>query len=92
MTKQEILSEVKRLGYRFTAKDPVNSLNTVLYGKKPKFMHEGGKFSSVGLQAKASQSAAGSGPGKHQMSRATRSKLSAIAKARWAKIKQSQAG
>ncbi len=48
MTKQEILSEVGKLGYRFRAKDPVNSLNTVLYGKRHKFKNQGGKFSPAG--------------------------------------------
>jgi len=91
MTKPEILSEVKKLGYRFTAKDPVNSLNTVLYGKKPKFKHEGGKFSAMGVQSKALQSD-GSAVPKRKMSRAARAKISAAAKERWAKIKQSQVG
>jgi hypothetical protein len=44
MNKQEILDEIHRMGYRFSAKDPVNSLNTVLYSKK-QFKNVGGKFS-----------------------------------------------
>ena len=82
MTKQEILSEVEKLGYRFIAKDPVNSLNTVLYGKKPKFKHAGGKFSPMGAQAKAKP--------KRKMSAAARAKISAAATARWARLKQAK--
>ena len=43
--KEEILAALKKLGYKFTAKNPTNSLNTLLYGKKPKFKNDGGKFS-----------------------------------------------
>lgn len=44
-TKQEILDGVKKLGYRFGGKDPMNSLGVILYGK-PKFKNDNGKFSS----------------------------------------------
>jgi len=44
LTKPEILAAIKKLGYRFTAKDPVNSLNTVLYTGKA-FKNQAGKFS-----------------------------------------------
>ena len=44
MNKQEILEEIHRLGYRFSAKDPVNSLNTVLYSNK-QFKNVDGRFS-----------------------------------------------
>ena len=44
LSKQEILTAIHKLGYRFTAKDPVNSLNTVLYTGKV-FKNHGGKFS-----------------------------------------------
>ena len=44
LTKPEILGAIKKVGYRFTAKDPVNSLNTVLYTGKA-FKNQGGKFS-----------------------------------------------
>src|SRR5437868_5140412 len=32
MSKQEILDEVQRLGYRFSTGNPANSLGTILYG------------------------------------------------------------
>lgn len=44
LTKPEILSAIKKLGYRFTAKDPTNSLNVVLY-TKGQFKNQSGKFS-----------------------------------------------
>ena len=43
LSKQEILDEIQRMGYRFTAKDPINSLNTVLYTNK-QFKNLDGKF------------------------------------------------
>jgi len=44
MTKEEILAAVEKLGYRFASKNPVGSLNSVLYAKK-QFKNEDGKFS-----------------------------------------------
>jgi hypothetical protein len=44
LTKSEIMAALKKIGYRFTAKDPMNFLNTVLYTGKV-FKNEGGKFS-----------------------------------------------
>lgn len=44
-TKQEIFDAITKLGYKFAAKDPINSINVVLYGKKPKFKNNDGKFS-----------------------------------------------
>jgi hypothetical protein len=45
MTKHEILDAILMLGYQFSTDDPLNSLGVVLYGKKPKFKNEKGKFS-----------------------------------------------
>ena len=44
LTKPEILEAIKKLGYRFVAKDPMNSLNVTLY-TKGNFKNAGGKFS-----------------------------------------------
>ena len=45
-TKEAIYAGVLKVGYKFAAKNPINSLNTLLYGsKKPKFKNQGGKFS-----------------------------------------------
>lgn len=45
LTRQEVFAAITKLGYKFSAKDPLNSINTVLYGKKPKFKKKDGKFS-----------------------------------------------
>ena len=44
LTKQEILDGVKKLGYRFQTKDPMNTLNVVLYTNKKYIKNYGGKF------------------------------------------------
>jgi hypothetical protein len=44
MTKEGILAAIDKLGYRFASKNPINSLNSVLYAKK-QFKNEDGKFS-----------------------------------------------
>ncbi len=45
LTKHEILDAVLALGYHFSTDDPLNSLGVILYGKKPKFKNDHGKFS-----------------------------------------------
>lgn len=44
LTKQEILEAVIAQGYQFTAKNPMGSLNTLLYTDKTMKKHEDGKF------------------------------------------------
>jgi len=44
MSKPEILSGVKKIGYQFTGKDPMNSLSVLLYSNKSLFKNYGGKF------------------------------------------------
>jgi hypothetical protein len=43
LSKPEILDAVAKLGYQFSAKDPMNSLNTLLYTDK-QIKNHGGKF------------------------------------------------
>jgi hypothetical protein len=45
MTKHEILDAVLGAGYQFSTDDPLNSLGVILYGKKPKFKNDIGRFS-----------------------------------------------
>lgn len=45
LSKHDILDAVIRSGYQFSTDDPLNSLGVILYGKNPKFINEGGKFS-----------------------------------------------
>ncbi len=44
LTKQEILDAVEKMGYRFNAKNPIPSLNSVLYANQ-QFKRDRGKFS-----------------------------------------------
>lgn len=44
LAKADILKAVTKLGYEFTAKDPMNSLNTLLYSDKAFMNHGEGKF------------------------------------------------
>ena len=46
LTKAEILQAIRKIGYRFAAKDPTNSLNVTLY-TKGNFKNAGGKFSPL---------------------------------------------
>jgi len=45
-TKQEILDGIIKLGYKFSTKDPMNSLNVVLYSGKT-FKRADGKFAAA---------------------------------------------
>jgi hypothetical protein len=44
MTKAEILEAVQKVGYKFATKDPMNSLNAMLYAPANKFRNKDGKF------------------------------------------------
>jgi hypothetical protein len=43
LDRQALLKAVQKLGYKFTAKDPLNSLSALLYSDKS-FKNTGGKF------------------------------------------------
>jgi hypothetical protein len=43
LTRPEILAAIIKTGYKFSAKNPMNSLNTLLYSDKG-FKNHGGKF------------------------------------------------
>lgn len=45
MTKKEILERLRVMGYQFTAKNPMNSLNALMYGRQVKFKVDGLYFS-----------------------------------------------
>lgn len=45
LNRQEILEAVLKSGYVFSAKDPLNSLSTLLYTDKKTFKNKDGKFS-----------------------------------------------
>ena len=95
LPKDQILSGVQRLGYKFSTSDPMNSLGVILYGKNPKFVNEGGRFGLpsgyVATQPKqrgrpaAAAKTSGSTAGRRQMSPEAKEKIAAAARARWAK-------
>jgi hypothetical protein len=59
-TKDEILDGIEKLGYKFSTNNPKNSLGVILYGKKPRFKNDDGKFSPIGGSGAASGGGAGS--------------------------------
>ena len=87
MTKEEVLAAVKKAGYKFSTKDPLNSLGVILYGKKPKFNRADGKFSLTGGASSSTAPAKAGRGGKRTMSPAARARIAAAQRARWAKQK-----
>ena len=97
MTRQEVLEAVLKLGYRFQTKEPMKSLNPILYGKNPKFDRVDGKFSApknAGVKAVAEAPVTKTPPPapvaqkpKRKLSAAGRAAIIAATKARWAKVK-----
>ena len=81
LTKQEIFEAVKRLGYQFGGKDPLNTLGVILYGKHPRFRNDGGRFS---LGPAPSLTTSGR---KYTRSAAGRARIAAAQRARWAKAR-----
>jgi hypothetical protein len=94
MTKQEILDEVQRLGYRFSTSNPANSLGTILYGKNPRFKNENGYFSlaSGSGGGGGGQPAQGAKAGAFARKRRTlspeaRARIAAAQRERWARTR-----
>jgi hypothetical protein len=94
LTKEEILEGVKNLGYRFSTSNPLNSLGVILYGKKPKFRNDSGRFSPLGgaptpgnAQANGNGQSRGASRKRRKMSPEARARIAAAQRARWAKVK-----
>lgn len=98
LTKGEILQGIQSLGYRFSTKNPMNSLGVILYGKNQKFRNENGRF-SLGTRAVLQDTTDGEGrrslsaegaqkKGRRRMSAEGRARIAAAARARWAKAKK----
>lgn len=86
LSRPEILEAVAKLGYRFRAANPINSLGVLLYGNKELFKNQGGKFSAI--ESAAPQTASPKpAKVKNKMSAAGRAKIAAAQKARSAKDK-----
>lgn len=44
LSKPEILQAIQKIGYKFATKDPMNSLNAMLYAPANKFRNQNGRF------------------------------------------------
>lgn len=90
LSKEEILSGVQGLGYRFSTNNPMNSLGVILYGKKPRFKNDGGRFSPMGGASSGGSKPQSSSKGrrKRTMSAEARERIAAAQRARWAKAKR----
>ncbi len=88
MSKDEILSAVQKVGYRFSSKNPGNSLGIILYGKEPRLDRANGKFGlPSGLKNPTSSNAGTADKRKRQMSSAGRKRIAEAARKRWAAAK-----
>lgn len=47
LSRKDIVGAVKKLGYKFSAGDPLNSLSAMLYSNKATFKNDKGKFSAA---------------------------------------------
>ncbi len=94
MKRKEILEAVKKIGYTFTAKNPLNSLGVVLYGKSPRFNNNKGVFSlgrgvkqAAPAKAKTKAKAKAAPKKKRTLSPEARARIVAAQKKRWAKAR-----
>ena len=82
MKRKEILEAVKKIGYTFASKTPLNSLGVVLYGKSPKFDNDKGVFSlGRGVKAAAAPKAKAKAAPKTKAKAKAKTKAKAKAKA-----------
>ena len=44
LSKPEILQAIQKIGYKFATKDPMNSLNAMLYAPANRFRNQNGRF------------------------------------------------
>lgn len=90
VTRQELLAAVLKVGYRFSGSQPLNSLQTFLYGSGKKLVKNvDGKFAATGSSTPApARKAEATKPAKKKskMSAAGLANIRAAQKARWAKI------
>lgn len=91
ITRQELLAAVLKVGYRFSGSQPLNSLQTFLYGSGKKLVKNvDGKFAAVGASIPATApktEAAKPVKKKGKMSAVGLANIKAAQKARWAKVK-----
>jgi hypothetical protein len=96
LARNELVKAVEGVGYVFTTSNPLNSIGSVLYGKKSQVKSAGGKFYvEGGTTSRASNGgidrsveAPAKGKKKRKMSPEGRARIAAAARARWAKVKR----
>ena len=94
ITRQELLAAVVKVGYRFSGSQPLNSLQTFLYGSGKKLVKNvDGKFAAVGSSSPAAPKPEAAKPArkKSKMSAAGLANIRAAQKARWAKVNATKA-
>jgi hypothetical protein len=92
LARNELVEAVENVGYVFTTKNPLNSIGSVLYGKKTPVKSRGGKFYLPGVvqpETPESNGGAEAEPaakkGKFKRSAAARARMAAAQKASWAR-------
>jgi hypothetical protein len=94
ISRQELLSKLDKVGYRFATSNPLNSLQTFLYGSGKRFVTRvDGNFAAAGASASAGRKASASKPAKakRKLSPEARKRIADAVKARWARQKAAQA-
>lgn len=96
LARKEIVQAVEDVGYKFTTKNPLNSIGAVLYGKNSPVTTKDGKFclaEGVAIEKAENNGTAGTGAHrrkKRRMSPEARAKIAEAQRARWAKVKRSK--
>jgi hypothetical protein len=96
--RKDLVRAVEGVGYRFTTKNPLNSIGSILYGKNSAVKNKGGTFYIDGAANLASTNngnhteTASSRPRrkKRTMSPEARERIAAAQRARWARQKRKQ--
>jgi hypothetical protein len=95
VARKDLVKAVQDVGYKFTTKNPLNSIGSILYGKNTPVKSKDGMFFVGGRASALSGSGEEDGNGqvparrkkKRTMSPEARAKISAAQSARWAKQK-----
>lgn len=96
VSRQELLAAVQKLGYRFASKNPLNSLQTFLYGSGKKLIKRvGGKFAAASAPSSATSAEtkkmAKPVKAKRKISPEARKRMAEAARKRWADKKKTPA-
>ncbi len=88
VTRQELLAAVQKTGYRFASNEPLNSLQTFLYGSGKKLVKKvDGKFAALGKPTAAVPKPEEAAPKKkRKLSAAGRKAIAEAVRKRWSKV------